>query len=298
MGAGEAKDVSRTARYMALFRALETARGARAMFNDPYAERFLTPGLRMAAVAARAVGVGPAIEAAIDARWPGAWSSGVARTWLIDRLVAEAIEDGARQAVILGAGFDCRALRLASLARAPVFEVDRAPLLAEKRRRLGHARTSSQTHPVHVSVDFLRDDIGARLMAAGFQLGRRTIFLWEGVTNYLDASAVSRVFDVVRRISTPGSRIVFTYIHADVLTGTFPAPGLEAMSGRLAASGESWTFGFHPTELESYLAGRGFKLASDTSAEDYRPLAMGKRARGLVGYEFYRVAVADRTEDA
>jgi O-methyltransferase involved in polyketide biosynthesis len=46
----------------------------------------------------------------------------VARTRLIDDWVGENAAAGARQVVLLGAGFDCRALRLPNLAKMPIFE--------------------------------------------------------------------------------------------------------------------------------------------------------------------------------
>ena len=66
-------------------------------------------------------------------------------------------------ALILGAGFDCRALRLTELADIPVFEVDRAPMLALKEHVLGEA--SQMGRRVHrVGVDFQKDNLGQRLV--------------------------------------------------------------------------------------------------------------------------------------
>ena len=286
-------EVSSTARYMALFRALETARGKSGLFQDRSAGLFLPPALRALADAAHISVVGRLIERIIDSRWPGAWSSGVARTRLIDDWICEAVAAGARQLVILGAGFDCRATRLAALAETPVFEVDRAALLADKQRRLQNAGSAMRRNVVAVPVDFLHDNLRARLAAAGVREGERTLFLWEGVTNYLDAASVGAVFDLVAQTAGPGSRIIFTYVHSGVLAGSFQAPGLKALFARLATSGERWTFGFQPSELGAYLVQHGLRLSADLGADDYRRLVMGERSRGLVGYEFYRVAMAD-----
>jgi methyltransferase (TIGR00027 family) len=198
--------------------------------------------------------------------------------------------------VILGAGFDCRASRLAVLAGTPVFEVDRAALLADKQRRLQKAGSMVRPDIVAVPFDFLHDDLKTRLAAAGVRGGERTLFLWEGVTNYLDAASVSAAFDLVALIGGPGSRIIFTYVHAGVLTAGFDAPGLKALFARLEASGERWTFGFDPERLGGHLARHGLRLIADLGAADYRSLIMGERSRGLVGYEFYRVAMAEVAE--
>ena len=65
------------------------------------------------------------------------------------------------------------------------------------------------------------------------------------------------------------------------------------LAARLAASGESWTFGFLPERLGDYLTTHGLCLLEDLGAADYRRFVMRERARGLVGYEFYRVGLAE-----
>jgi methyltransferase (TIGR00027 family) len=285
--------ISSTARYMALFRALETARRKDRLFEDRFAIRFLAVGWRAMLYMAGTFGVTHLIERAIDKRGTGAWSSGVARTRLIDDWIDEAAAVGAQQVVLLGAGFDCRALRLPRLAKIAIFELDRLQLLEEKRKRLGESVVATHPHLNYVPIDFLRDDVGARLSANGFVQSKRTLVLWEGVTNYLNADAVANVFDLVAKICAPGSRIIFTYVHAGVVDGGFEAPGLDALFTRLAASNESWTFGFRPEELGEYLQRHGLHLIEDLGAAEYRVKVMGARARGLVGYEFYHVAVAE-----
>jgi len=278
---------------MALFRALETARRSDRLFEDRFAIRFLSFAWRAMLNIARTFEATHLIERAIDKRGTGAWSSGVARTRLIDDWIGEAAAAGARQVVLLGAGFDCRAIRQPCLAKIPTFELDRLQLLEEKRKRLGGSAVATHPHLHCIPIDFLRDDIGARLSANGFVQNTRTLVLWEGVTNYLNADAVAGVFDLVAKICAPGSRIIFTYVHEGVLDGGFEAPGLAALFTRLAASNESWTFGFRPEELGEYLRRHGLHLIEDLAASEYRVKVMGVRARGLVGYEFYHVAVAE-----
>ena len=285
--------ISHTARYMALFRAVETGRRSDRLFEDRFAIRFLPIAWRAMLHVAGTFHATHLIERAIHKRGTGAWSSGVARTRLIDEWIGDAVAAGAQQVVLLGAGFDCRALRLLRLAKIPTFELDRLQLLEEKRKRLGGSVAATHPHLRYIPIDFLRDDVGARLSASGFVQITRTLVLWEGVTNYLDAETVASVFDLVAKICAPGSRIIFTYVHADVLDGGFEAPGLDALFTRLAASHESWTFGFRPEELGEYLRRHGLHLIDDLGAAEYRVKVMGARARGLVGYEFYHVAVAE-----
>src|SRR4029453_6180045 len=162
-----AAGVSRTAEAMAPFRALESLRppGER-LFADPFAARFLRPRLRAALLAARVPALRRRIVRFLDRRWPGARSSGVARTRLFDDALRDALRSGCGQVVILGAGFDARAWRLAELAPARVFELAREPTQGLKRARLGALP----------AVRFVSADLGApgfekALLGAGFAPG-------------------------------------------------------------------------------------------------------------------------------
>ncbi|HEX2486207.1 MAG TPA: SAM-dependent methyltransferase [Myxococcota bacterium] len=293
MTSRSAAPVSRTAQYMALFRALETLRPpAERLFADPYARAFLPRAWAAAVRLATLRPVARALERAIDRRVAGARTSGIARTRLIDDRVTDAVAAGARQVVLLGAGFDTRALRLRELADVPVYEVDRAELLARKEEQLARRVGTSRARRIAVPVDFLRDDFSRALESAGFERGRPTALLCEGVTNYLDAAAVGALFRFAGRCAR-GSRFVFTYVHADVIRGRYAAADLAPLFTRLDELGEPWTFGFLPEELPAFCAERGLYVREDLGAAEYRSLALGARARGLSGYEFYRLAVAE-----
>src|SRR5262245_54738569 len=108
--------ISRTAANMAAFRALETAKPAsERLFADPYAGRFLPPLQRVALSGAGWRAARRVLERYADRRAPGARTSGIARTRLIDDWLIEECNEGAEQIVFLGAGYDCRALRLPEL---------------------------------------------------------------------------------------------------------------------------------------------------------------------------------------
>src|SRR5262249_8127092 len=157
----------------------------------------------------------------------GARTSAIARTRFIDDVVRARVDTGVRQLVILGAGFDCRAHRLAELRDSLVFEVDREETQRAKRdavTRMANARTDV----IYVPVDVERDVIGDRLAAAGWQAEQPTAFLWEGVTNYLVESAVAAVLGWIGRAAA-GSTVVFTYIHKGLLDGTAHFDGGDLM---------------------------------------------------------------------
>jgi methyltransferase (TIGR00027 family) len=277
---------SRTAEYVALYRALETEERRRdPLFSDPYARRFLPLGLRAVVSVARLGPLRVVLERYADHHAPGARSSAICRTRFIDDVVCREAEAGARQFVILGAGFDCRAHRLRKLASPRVFEVDRRETQQRKRARLaGGARGVD-----YVQVDFQRDDLGERLDAAGWRRDARTTFVWEGVTNYLTESAVERVLAFVGGCAVERA-IVFTYIHRGVLDGSARFYGADRLKRNVARLGEPWTFGIDPAGLAPFVERFGLSLEVDLGADEYRTRYAW--AGDLRGYVFYRVAVA------
>ena len=283
---------SRTAEYMALYRAMESARPSRKrLFRDPFAIHFLRPSLRIAAALCRVPLVASALAWYADRRAPGARTSAIARTRFIDDVVSQALTDGIRQVVILGAGFDCRLHRIPGIERVAAFEVDHPTTLAAKRSRLGTVVREFPDNVRFVDVDFDRQSLGETLEQKGFDRGQPTVFVWEGVTNYLSAEAVDAVLRYVAR-SAPHSRLVFTYVHRGALDGSRSFPDADKIMRNVAQLGEPWTFGFLPDELSSYLRERGLRLDRDDGARKYRGAYFGNAAESMKGYDFYHVAVA------
>jgi len=282
---------SRTAEQVALFRALETARGHDRVFDDPLAVRFLHGGYRLLARAARVRPVGLRLSRLIDRRWPGPRPSAVARTRLIDDLVIEALSRGARQVLLLGAGYDSRAYRLPGIDRVAVFEADHPATQAVKRRLVrGAVRPERRRHVHYVPVDLLREDLGAALLAAGFAALEPTVVVWEGVTNYLSEPAVDTTLRRLAALTATGSSLIFTYVDRRVLDGSLDAGNWAAA---VRKAGEPWTFGFDPATLPGYVADRGLRLALDISTRDAALRYLAPLGRDEEAATFYRVAQAE-----
>jgi len=285
-------EASRTAEFMALFRAIESSgpTGSR-LFDDPLARLFLQPSLQLVLRLSRLPLVGGIIPAFIDWAWPGARSSGVARTRFIDDLLRSALTDGIEQVVILGAGFDCRAYRLPGLDRTCVFEVDHPDTLAEKRKCLLRAFSSLPPHVRFVETDFNERQFERAMALAGYDPTRRTFFIWEGVTNYLTEAAVDAMLRWFATAAS-GSQVCFTYVHRRVLEKSEAFEGTQRLFRTLQRTGEPWTFGLEPSEVRTYLAARGLELVDDLRAAEYRSRYLTGRGGRTRGYEFYRIAVA------
>ena len=283
---------SRTAEHNAVFRALESARpeGAR-LFGDPLARSFLTWPLWLVPWLAALPALGRLVPRLIDRRWPGVRSSVVARTRLIDDAIQASLREPIEQLIILGAGFDSRAYRLPGLHDVVVFEVDHPDTQARKRRVLRRVPGISAEHVRFVATDFNQRNLTSAMTAAGYCESARTFILWEGVTNYLTEDAVDATLRWCAR-AMPGSLLLFTYVHRDVLTRPDAFVGTRNLFAALEKAGEQLTFGLEPSRLPRFLDERGLSLERDVGAAEYRARYFGDAARAMRGHEFYRVALA------
>lgn len=283
---------SRTAEQNALFRALESLRRERdRICDDRLARHFLTWPLSLVMGGAALPGVAPRVASFIDRRWPGVRSSVVARTRLIDDTLSTALQKDIQQLVVLGAGFDSRAYRLACLRDIDVFEVDHPDTQAAKRAVLTRLLGVLPERVRFVSVDFTRDDLASAMSRAGYRESARTFILWEGVTNYLTESAVDSTLRWCSRAAA-GSILLFTYVHRDILTRPEAFVGTRNLFASLEKAGERFTFGMEPNLVPQYLAERGFEVELDLGAAEYRARYYGNEAQKLRGHEFYRIALA------
>lgn len=289
---------SSTAQYMAFFRALETQQPeTQRLFDDPYALILLPGSLRAFARLARLPVVGNLVLGVLELGWPYTRSSGVVRTRAIDDLVEEAIESGAGQLVLLGAGFDTRGHRLERATKIPVFEVDHPATQQAKRQRLKLCVDPVPANISYVPVDFEQNSLDARLLEKGYDPKVPAVVVWEGVISYLTESAVRRTLSTLAGLLPPASCLVFTYVHIGVLDGSSAFPGARRWRSWVSFSGEPFIFGFDPVRLAETLKDFGFGLQSDQSTEEIARQYCAPLGRREPGSEAYRVATAIRVTD-
>jgi methyltransferase (TIGR00027 family) len=282
---------SRTAEYMALFRAVETAEPpGRRLFEDPYAIPLLSGTLRGLAEISRISVIGKLVPAFLDFGWPYTRSSGVVRTRLIDDLVREAIHAGAQQLVLLGAGFDSRAYRLEGAKCIRTFEVDHPATQRVKRERLRSRIKQPFENVRFVEVDFEKDDLEFKLKEAGFDEKALSVALWEGVVSYLSEGAVNANVAVLARLLAPHSRLILTYVHKGAIDGSVTFQGAVRWKSWVGRSGEPFIFGFDPSALAEAVARHGFLLESDVSTAEAARRYCAANGRIESGSELYRVA--------
>jgi methyltransferase (TIGR00027 family) len=278
---------SATARLVSFARGLGSVSPA----PDRYADLLLPPGLGALVRAGRVPALGGAVRAVGRVASLGMVDHMTRRTIAIDRVVVDAVAAGARQCVILGAGLDTRAHRVAALGALPTFELDHPSTQAEKRRRLEEAALGRALLR-YVPIDFARETIEDVLPGAGFDPTLPTVWLLEGVTMYLTPEVVAATFGAVARLSAPGSVLGVTYISRRALPSSSGLRGV--IRGFFGALGEPLRAMYTRDEFREALAAAGFALVADTASDDWGAAADLPRALFADVFQSERLAKAVR----
>jgi methyltransferase (TIGR00027 family) len=256
------------------------------MCNDPLAKDFVPAKFRLLG---RNRLVAKITLSLVERLVPGMIAYIVGRTRYIDEYVAQRIDDGIAQLVVMGAGYDSRAYRFDKLkGRVKVFEVDFPATQRVKKAKVKRIFGSLPDHVVYVPVDFDEITLGDGLFAGGFDKTAKTLFIWEGVTPYITPQAMDETLAFVANNSGPGSSIVFDYIYSSALDGTFQRRQVHTIrrAWELIAqpvTSERFCYGIPDGTIEEFLTRRGFRDVVDTSGEHFE----SAHARGP--YENLRV---------
>jgi methyltransferase (TIGR00027 family) len=167
--------------------------------NDDFAAGFVTAAGEPNLIAAVA-NADMTSAAAFNAQWVGV------RTRFFDDFFSRAGESGIRQTVILAAGLDSRAYRLAWPSDHTVFEVDQPQVLEFKQQVLDQRGAAPSARRVTVATD-LRDDWAGELIAAGFDPAQPAAWALEGLLPYLPGAAQDALFERLHQLSAAGTQI-------------------------------------------------------------------------------------------
>jgi len=208
------ESVGATALGVAAARAAETE-SEHPLFRDPFARVFLdAAGEGMWTVFDRSALAD--VDPGLAARMQAMVDFFASRTAFIDDFFAAAADAGIRQVVILAAGLDARAWRLALPHGTRVYELDQPKVLEFKSSTLREHGAKPTAQRIEVPVD-LRQDWPTALRQAGFDPGAATAWSAEGLLRYLPARAQDLLFERIHAISGVGSRIVVNAPTDDVL---------------------------------------------------------------------------------
>ena len=202
-------------------------------------------------------------KARLDGFLPGLNAYMIARTAYFDGLFLDALKNSVPQVVLLGAGYDTRAYRFAEFNQASrVFELDIAPTQNRKKDCLKKAHIDIPGRVKLAPIDFNKDALEKVLKNAGYDDREHTLFIWEGVSYYLEPGSVDATLAFACRNSHPQSAIAFDYTipiseeNQDAYYGA--AAFVQTMKGH--HENEALLFSIDDQHIEPFLANRGLKM--------------------------------------
>lgn len=264
---------------------------ARRLVDDDLAALFLPLPLRLLVAGTRWAPLRRAVIAASERAGPGLWANIVCRKHFIDDNVAQSLDD-IDAVVVLGAGLDTRAYRLARDSDIPVFEVDLPINIARKRNIIAQVLGALPPSVRLVPVDFEHDDLFAVLAAHGYHSDAKAFFVWEGVTQYLTESAVRATFDQLSRVAA-GSRVDFTYVRDDFIAGT-NLYGAASLYRKFVRRRQTWKFGLSPDAIAGFLAGHGWRLVDQLGPDELLDRYVRPAGRNLTTSQIEWSAYAEK----
>ncbi|MBN1375866.1 MAG: class I SAM-dependent methyltransferase [Dehalococcoidia bacterium] len=202
--------------------------------------------------------------------FPGMHEYIIARTAWFDKLFVEALNNRTPQIVLLGAGYDSRAYRFAGLnGSTRIFELDAAPTQNRKRKCLKAAHIDIPPQVKFLPLNFNREPLSGVLEKAGYQYGEKTLFIWEGVSYYLDRESVDSTLAFVSR-SASDSLIAFDCTVSVAAENQDMYYGTKEFAQTMHEhhANEEIMFSLNEGEIESFLEQGELKLVEYLNAEE------------------------------
>jgi methyltransferase (TIGR00027 family) len=214
-----------------------------------------------------------------DWMMPGQYAAFADRKAFFDRQARLAIQDGAQQMLVLGAGYDVLAWRLAQeFPDVRFIEIDHpatARVKAIGLERMGMPG-NLRLNAVDLAIHPLTEVVTA---ATWWDEAALSLILAEGLVMYLTKESVGQLFHDSAAVTARGSRLAFSYIPS----GVDGLPYVGRWSGLMhflqKLTGEPWLWSVRPDELNGFLSPLGWSESPDPKGDD-----------GPHGIEHYAVA--------
>jgi methyltransferase (TIGR00027 family) len=184
------------------------------------------------------------------------------RLLMFDRIMEKYVDE-MEQIVIPGAGFDLIALHFTKGKKVKVFELDQVKTLNIKIETL---RKAGVKHDwiTYIPVDYSCESWNDKLLEAGFDKTKKTLFLWQSVSLFLEDNIVKETLRKMADLCVDGSVIAQDFYSKAYILGEI-SKTVNRSSRMIEKMGEPWKFGIDMSNdpkaaLESFLKECGLKI--------------------------------------
>jgi methyltransferase (TIGR00027 family) len=258
------------------------------LFENPYSEKLLSPLYKFFIFLQHSPRINDAIVKLKDMGWF------FCRFRYIDDVLKDSIEKKEIETIVnLGAGMDCRAYYIPGVKNIRYFEVDYPSVVETKKAKIEKILGKLPNHVTYVPVDFEKQSLDTELEKAGYNLTSKTLFISEGVTQYISKKANDSTFKYVAQ-AAPGSEIVFTYILKSFIEGKDLKDATEKSMYKWLVKGfKLFKYGLDPAEMRDYLSKYNLSLIEDIGSKEVEKRYMKKSKLDLKIFEIERIVLAE-----
>ncbi len=161
------------------------------------------------------------------------------RVLLFDRIIEKYI-DKVDQIVLPGAGFDLITNKYTKDKDIKVYELDQVNTIKMK---LDTLRKANIDHDwiTYITVDYNNESWSDKLLESGFDKNKKTLFLWQSVSLYLDEELVIDSLKKMKQLGAQGSIIAQDFYSKAFLDGNISKMAIKNMD-MIGKLGEPWKF--------------------------------------------------------
>lgn len=170
------------------------------------------------------------------------------RTPIFDQHIQDQLPN-ITQIVSMGAGYDSKGFNSVKNNKITLYELDMSEIQKLKIEALKKANIFND-QVVYVPVDFNHESWSDKLLEAGYKTDEKTIFIYEGVTLYLNEETVIQSIEDVDKITCEGSSLVFDYYSKQFVEKTMAN---KKSSQYLSGMNESLKFGVDTSDAEIHI---------------------------------------------
>ena len=188
------------------------------------------------------------------------------RVLIFDGIMEKYI-DKIEQIVIPGAGFDLIALHFTKGKEVKVFELDQVKTLNVKIETLNKAGVKHDWIN-YIPVDYSNESWVDKLLEAGFDKTKKTLFLWQSVSLFLDVDNVQKTLREMAELCVDGSIVAQDLYSQSFISGE-TSRAVKRSSKMMEKMGEPWKFGLDMSNdpkaaVKSFLNECGLKMTEYT----------------------------------
>ena len=190
-----------------------------------------------------------------ESKTPGTFAGIGERKLFMDKQVLTAIEAGAKQVLVVGAGFDTLCLRLApQFPQLEFFEVDHPATSAAKAK--GVTQAGQPENMSLLAADLNETPLSELMNNAGrWDSNAQSVVVAEGLLIYLNEAAVLQLFREVAACTGPGSRVAFSH--------ALSIKEYRIANIMLRLIGEPWLSSCQSADLPGYIGPGWSVIATD-----------------------------------